>query len=212
MRHLVFLLCFFVVYVAPAVAGRPEPYYFKVAYTWPVTSYSPEFDRYVQNLRPDGIASTILTGDQAKVPLSGEVGVYWPITASERYLLVGINCTGFRDVYTQEWDSTTNKWKREAATFFALFSATMQYYPVSRIGSGPFVRLDAGMAMGNMYGRVDNVEYPGKTYLGFGILGGIGYAIPVFTGTHLTAEAWYALRDVEKYSASTLHVGLGVMW
>lgn len=207
MRTIVFFFLLCATCVATTLAERLEPYYVKVAYTWPITTYSQKFEQYVQGVTiRGGYHSPIAIGEKSRIPLSGEVGIYWPATALERHVLIGVNCTGFRETYTYD------KWKQESAVFFGLFSGTAQYYLTGSIGSGLFMRLDVGFAMENIYERVDKLEYFGETYLGFGILGGVGYAIPVLTGTHLTVETWYAMRDVGKYSASTWHIGVGVMW
>lgn len=200
--------------VPTAQAGRVEDYYYKLAGTWPFTTYSSQLEQKLQELRKKVQHSVSPTDIQRTgIPISGEVGIYWPITVSERYLLVGINCTLFRDLYRwQEQISDTESEEQEEAVFFGSFSGSLQYYPISLIGSGPFVRFDAGLSMGNIYERSGKIERPGETWTGLGLLGGIGYAIPVFTGTHLTVEAWYAVRDVEKYAASTWHFGIGAMW
>lgn len=215
MKHLLVfcatvLLVSFMPRIPNAHASRVEDYYYKLAVTWPFTSYSPRLQERLTALR---LPYTPTDVERVGIPLSGELGIYWPITVTERYLLVGINCTFVYDQYRwTRFIDTLGRHCQEESVFFGLFSGTLQYYPLSIVSSGPFVRFDMGLAMGNIHQSAEKMEYPGETWTGLGVLGGVGYVIPALTGTHLTVEAWYAVRNVQKYYTSTLHMGVGVMW
>ena len=126
------------------------------------------------------------------------LGFYWP---RSEHQLVGFVANAFGDRY--EWE---DEWMQFNGFTYAI--STMHFWQ-SRIGQGPFVRLDVGPSLYNFQAS-DRSDVTGDWGLGF--IGGVGYGLPVTSGTRLLFQVNYGLRRADGENIGALNLTLGGMW
>lgn len=127
------------------------------------------------------------------------LGLYWPLSEHQ---IVGFVSNGFGDRYEVE-----NEWMQINGFTYAI--STMHFLQ-SRIGQGPFVRLDVGPALHVIQSSVSDRDETSDW--GLGVLGGVGYGLPVTSGTRLLFQVNYGLRRIEGDNIGALNLTLGGMW
>jgi hypothetical protein len=138
---------------------------------------------------PDGVINAGVAMDAA--------GVYAPYGGSTRLLVGGVVNLAL-DVYADETSSIT-------MTQASVSSSAL--YFTSRIGEGPFVRGDVGLAAVSIANELEEgIESP----VGVGVLAGAGYAMPLSNGTGLMLNVNYSARmiDGETFGAFGATVGI----
>lgn len=93
-----------------------------------------------------------------------------------------------------------------------LVSASGMHFFGTNVGHGPFVRGDLGFALESRQADGSGLGVgPSGTYLGFGMLAGAGYALPVSSGTRLLGMAFYSVRVFSPGTFSTFGFTLGLL-
>ena len=114
------------------------------------------------------------------------VGVYWPLRGN--HTILGGSVSAIVDQYTQQ----------------QLYSFSIMHFFNNVIGSGIFIRGDAGIAM--LIGETE--EYTG---LGVGCLVGGGYSIPVSNETRITMNLQYGIRVIKAHVHGALGINVGIL-
>ncbi len=133
------------------------------------------------------------------IPLNLDLlGFYWP---RGEHLLMGFVVNAFGDRYELGGD-----WIQINGYTYSL---SVINFLQNRIGQGPFMRLDVGPALlladTNFFGS-ETSDW------GWGFLGGVGYGLPITSGTRLLFQLNYGLRRVEGDNTGALNLSLGGMW
>ena len=120
-------------------------------------------------------------------------GFYWP--RGDRTLVGGI-VNSSADLYEV---ASVNE---EINIYHYLFAVSAMHFLTHKIGQGPFVRADVGLASIS----VESGQEVAESDWGTGFLLGGGYGIPVTSGTRLLVNANVSLRRVE--GDQYTHVGI----
>ena len=128
-------------------------------------------------------------------------GFYWP--RGDRTLVGGI-VNGSVDTYAYSVFGEDV----ELDIFNYLYGISAMHFLADKIGQGPFVRVDMGLARHVVEAEAFGEEDEEASDWGTGILVGGGYGIPVTSGTRLLVNANFALRRVEGEQTSSLVLSL----
>ncbi len=90
-----------------------------------------------------------------------------------------------------------------------IYGASYMNFFQAEIGEGVFVRADAGMARGVI---IDSENNSSTSDWGFGVLGGVGYGIPISSETRILLGMDYALKKIEGDNYTTLSFTIGGLW
>ena len=183
---------------AQSTTLEDENYYFRAGVGYPIVDYSSAIIAEIDVIKSEGGHRDLLA--------YLDIGLYWP--KFSRSHLIGVAVTGFFDTYKGDgWTSTMN---------FAQIGPSMQFFLTPGIGDGPYLRLDPGMVMQWSDTEISTddgtLRFQTRQNVGFGLLAGCGYAIPISAGTRLTIDASYTLRNTGDWDATTLQFGAGMLW
>lgn len=99
-----------------------------------------------------------------------------------------------------------------AQTSQYLISTSGVHFFGTNIGDGVFVRGDFGIAVQSRQADGSGLGVGGSGYyLGFGMLAGLGYGIPISSGTRLLATALYAIRVMPNGNWGTFGLTVGLL-
>lgn len=126
------------------------------------------------------------------------LGFYWPV--GENTIIGGI-LNGTVDVYSVGSLST--------AVTSSLLSFTTMRFLNGRIGQGPFIRGDIGLARASVRTEIGDVSATETSDAGLGFLLGGGYGLPVSAGTRLLLNLNYSVRRIEGESFKIFQISLG---
>ncbi len=143
------------------------------------------------------------------------LGFYWPL--NDKTLIGGIINTNT--------DARETTYKQTTAIYSlsnTLLALSAMHFPSCLIGTGPFMRMDLGVARLGLTERLQGewtYDYQGKTRnvrefkttqedWGWGLLLGGGYGIPIIRGTRLLVNANYSLRRIKGDQNSSFALSL----
>jgi hypothetical protein len=183
---------------AQSSGNEIESYYFRAATGYPFVTYSDDLQQQIDAIEASGASRSLIA--------TIDLGIYWPCAMDGT--LLGVTVTGIPDMYTDgDWQGTIN---------FMHIGPGVQHFLQADIGEGFFLRLDPGMAMEwtdvTVVDGKETLRMESETKIGFGVLAGGGYAIPLSPGTRLTIDVHAVYRSVDPYNATALHIGLGMLW
>lgn len=148
-----------------------------------------------------------------RVPFSLDFGAYWPV-GSGNHLVIGPTATIASDKFSGG--------DRQFTYLVGMIAASAQYYRTGTIGDGLFARADIGLASA----QVSNESFYSDSGYGLGLQVGVGYAIPISSGTSLSIDAKASYRNLpgyetgkaepgdlfEKGSYTTFTLGVNLLW
>ena len=157
---------------------------------------------YADNAYPDELEEVLDDlEDQPGVdhlPLSMDMfGFYWPRGEST---LVGVIANASADTYERDGD--------EMSIYNYLLAPSVMHFLTNRIGQGPFVRADLGLARHVVEADIAGTRQEADSEWGTGVLVGGGMGFPVTSGTRMLVNGTFAFRRVE--SETTTTVGISV--
>ena len=126
------------------------------------------------------------------------LGFYIPISGK---ILAGVVVNGTAD----RLDYGDQDWMQVNLYTYA---ASTQYY-TRQVGQGLFGRLDIGIAAANISYDIEGDTEDETSDSGIGMLVGVGYAYPILSGTRITLNFNYAMRNIEEEAYSTVGFSVG---
>ncbi len=156
------------------------------------TSYGSELDTVIDGLETLGIDRMTLAVDV--------IGLYWPLRNYKTMMGFAINAVG--DLFTHPTTQET------LSIYQHTYSFSAQHFFGKNIGHGFFVRGDVGIVRFS----AELGESRSVSELGYGALGGLGYAFPIGEETRMLINLNCAYRKVLQDSTVTLAASIGFLF
>ena len=136
-----------------------------------------------------------------RIPLSVDLfGFYWPFRI---HTIIGFVVSSAADGYTE---TTTNS---QFTIYQFTYSLSTMHFFGANIGSGFFLRGDAGLSLFSIDSTGPEGSYTAESEGGYGILAGGGYAWAFSKGTRMLFNTNYSIRKEksEMYGTTSFSVG-----
>lgn len=172
-----------------AARAAEEPWYTYWGIGWASNTYPSEVEDVLDLAKDVGFDNVTISLDL--------LGFYWPLPARSNTLL-GFIVNGVGDRYSKGGD-----WIQINSYLLGL--STMQFFGTEP-GAGFFARADLGTAWFNVSNSEDDSE---NSDLGYGVLLGGGYGIPVTEGTRILLNVNYTLRHAEGDNVNSFGISVG---